>query len=129
VKNGQLVPDVANILHGDATHLRQQAVALVPEFNEGNLDTTPLIAVGPAKPVPLITAKREAESIPAGTFSNLGEDVLEVCPTGCSESVKSVRHDEFAIVLEHDDRRELVTTSHRLGVLRHGCIADVGAGR
>jgi hypothetical protein len=69
------MPDVANGLHTDAAHLRQEAVAQAPKFGERDFDSPALVGVRPAQPVLLIAAEREPERVFAASWSDLSEDV------------------------------------------------------
>ena len=117
--------DVAHKRLRDAAHLRQQAVAMVSEFSEGQFDPTPLVAFRSPESMLVVGTEGEPERVPAGALPDFDQYVCKPCPAGCPESVKAVRHDEIAIVLEDDDRRKHVLTYHRFGILRHDAIVNV----
>jgi hypothetical protein len=119
------MPQVAHKRLADAAHVRDKVVAQICKLGEGQLDGTPFIAVRPPESMLMVGTKGKPKGVLAGAFPDFGQYVREPRPAGCPESVKAVRHDEIAIVLKDNDRREAVATHHCFGILPYDAIVNV----
>lgn len=124
----QLLPNISHERLADTAHFGQQAVAEIAELCQRHSDRVPFVRVCPPESMLVIGREREFEGVSAGALPNLGVKMCQPCPARRSKAVEAIGHDEITVVLEDDDRRKAVATLHRLGILRHGGIVNVGTG-